>query len=125
MKYKITASYKNYCTTEVEAKNKEEAIQKGHAMDGGDFDPINLPNDDGQWTIEKVELLPENFTEEQQAFMEAYHSNVGCAPPDVVKLFLLTKDDDNFYEDYSEYYSGLADARGVWEDAKSYFKDKK
>jgi len=126
MKYKITASYKSYCITEVEAKNKDEAIQKGHALDGGDFAPIDLPHEDGEWTIEKVELLPENFTEEQHAFMKAYLRNVADAPREIVQAFMLAQDDDDFYKEYcGEYYTGLADARGVWADARRYFKDGK
>lgn len=125
MKYKVIASYRTYCATEVEADSKDEAIQKAQAMDGGDFEPIDLPNDDGDWTIQKVELLEANFTEEQQAFMKAYLNNVADAPIQVVQAFILSKEDDDFYEDYTEYYSGLADARGVWEDAKTFFQGKK
>ena len=126
MKYKVIASYKSYCATEVEAENKDEAIQKAHGMDGGDFEPIDLPHDDGEWTIEKVKLSPDNFTEEQQAFIKSYESNVADAPTEIVQAFVLSEDDDQFCKDFgNEYYTGLADARGVWEDAKRYFKEAK
>jgi hypothetical protein len=58
------------------------------------------------------------FNAEQLAFMKAYSSNVADAEPDIVALFLEMEDDhDGFYKLHSEYYSGLADARGVWNDA--------
>jgi len=121
MKYKVTASYTITCIAEVEADTADDAHLQAKTMDGENYEQKELSN----WTVQSVELLPENFTEEQQAFMDAYHSNVGSAPSEVVKLFLLNKDHDDFYEDHSEYYSGLADAHGVWEDAKRYFKEAK
>jgi len=87
-------------------------------MDGADFKQTEL----GDWTIQEITLSGANFTEEQIAFMEAYLTNVASADRDTVKKFLLAKDHDTFCEEHgSEYYSGLADARGVWEDAKRFF----
>jgi hypothetical protein len=58
------------------------------------------------------------FTDEQIAFMKAYSCNVADAGPEIVALFLQMEDDhDAFYELHSEYYSGIADARGIWNDA--------
>lgn len=126
MKYTVIASYKSYCATEVEAENKDEALQKAHEMDGGDFEPIDLPHDDGEWTIEKIKLSPDNFTAEQQAFIKAYESNVADAPTEIVQAFILSTDDDEFCKAFgNEYYTGLADARGVWDDAKRYYKEAK
>jgi hypothetical protein len=75
--------------------------------------------------IKDITLSEENFTEEQLAFMKAYLTNVAVANKSVVKAFMLSKDDDEFYKDHSETYSGLADARGMWEDAKRFYKDGK
>jgi hypothetical protein len=63
----------------------------------------------------------DNTAEHDTAFIEAYSMNVSDAPDDVVKEFLNSRDDhDKFYDEYSEYYSGLADAHGVWESALAY-----
>ena len=121
MKYKVTARYTIFCNIEVDADSTSDAFEKAFASDLKDY-THSSPED---FEMKDAELLVDNFTKEQQAFMDAYHSNVGSAPSDVVKLFLLTKDDDDFYEDHSEYYSGLADAHGVWDDAKRYYKDAK
>jgi hypothetical protein len=121
MKYKVTASYTITCVAEVEADTADDANLKAKTMDGENYEQKELSN----WMVESVELLPENFSEEEQAFMDSYHSNVGNAPSEVVKLFLQTKNDDDFYEDYSEYYAGLADARGVWQDALTYARETK
>jgi hypothetical protein len=91
-------------------------------MDGENYEQKELSN----WTVQSVELLPENFTEEQQAFINSYLRNVADAPRGIVQAFVLAQDDDDFYKEYcGEYYTGLADARGVWADARKYFKDGK
>jgi len=121
MKYKVTARYTTFCTIEVDADNTSDAFEKAFATDLRDY-ILSSPED---FEMKDAELLEENFTEEQQAFMKAYDNNVGSAPSEVVKAFMLAKEDDDFYEDHTEYYSSLADARGVWEDAKAYFKEQK
>ena len=68
--------------------------------------------------------IKRNLTVEEIAFMDAYQSNVSGAPPHVVEAFLRAESHDQFCEEYGlEYYSGLADARGVWQDALSFAKD--
>jgi hypothetical protein len=118
MKYKVTASFITNCIAEVEADNADHAYQIAKQMDGGDFKQSEL----GNWKIEEITLSDANFTEEQIAFMEAYLTNVASADRDTVKKFLLAKDHDTFCQEHGdEYYTGLADARGVWYDAKRFF----
>lgn len=55
---------------------------------------------------------------DDRAFLDAYRQNVASAPREIVEVFLSMQDDhDGFYEMYSEYYSSIADAHGVWQDA--------
>ena len=118
MKYKVTASYITNCVAEVTANNADEAYQIAKDMDGGEF--TQTRQDD--WKIQEITLSDANLTEEQLAFVEAYLSNVASADRDTVIKFLLAKDHDTFCEEHGdEYYSGLADARGVWYDAKRFF----
>jgi hypothetical protein len=121
MKYKVTASYITNCVAEVTADNADEAYRIAKDMDGGDFKQTEL----GDWKIQEITLSENNFTEEQLAFIKAYSTNVAVADDDVVKAFVLIDDHDEFYKDHSDTYSGLADARGVWEDAKRFFTKEK
>jgi hypothetical protein len=84
-----------------------------------DFEQVK---DSGVLKVHEVTLSDANLDEEQLAFVEAYLSNVASANRDTVIKFLLAKDHDTFYEEHGdEYYTGLADARGVWYDAKIFF----
>lgn len=122
MKYKVTARYTTFCTIEVDADNTSDAFEKAFATHLRDY-ILSSPED---FEMKDAELLEENFTEEQQAFMKAYHSNVGSAPSDVVKAFILSESHDEFCREYgNEYYSGLADAIGVWDDALAYARSNK
>jgi hypothetical protein len=122
MKYKVTASFITNCVAEVTANNADEAYQIAKDMDGGEFSQTK--QDD--WKIQDVKLSDSNFTDEQLAFMEAYQRSVADAPRDVVKQYMLFEDDDKFYKEWgSEYYTGLADARGVWEFAKKFYTKEK
>ena len=58
---------------------------------------------------------------EQNAFARAYENHVGDASPEIVEAFLTTEG-EVFYRRFPEYYSGLADAYGVWLDALIYAK---
>jgi len=70
--------------------------------------------------------IQRNLTPIEIAFMDAYQNNVGGAPPNVVEAYLRSEDNDKFCEEYgNEYYSGLADALGVWEEAMAYAKEAK
>ena len=122
MKYTVTASFITNCVAEVTANNADEAYQIAKDMDGGEFSQTK--QDD--WKIQDVKLSDSNFTDEQLAFMEAYQRSVADAPRDVVKQYMLFEDDDKFYKEWgSEYYTGLADARGVWEFAKKFYTKEK
>jgi hypothetical protein len=122
MKYKVTARYTIFCNIEVDADSTSDAFEKAFASDLKDY-THSSPED---FEIKDAELLEANFTEEQQAFMKAYHSNVGSAPSDVVKAFILSESHDEFCREHgNEYYSGLADAIGVWDDALAYVRRSK
>lgn len=122
MKYKVTARYTIFCNIEVDADSTSDAFEKAFASDLKDY-THSSPED---FEMKDAELLEANFTEEQQAFMQAYHSNVGSAPSDVVKAFILSESHDEFCREYgNEYYSGLADAIGVWDDALAYARSNK
>ena len=122
MKYKVTARYTIFCNIEVDADSTSDAFEKAFASDLKDYNHSS-PED---FEMKDAELLEANFTEEQQAFMKAYHSNVGSAPSDVVKAFILSESHDEFCREYgNEYYSGLADAIGVWDDALAYARSNK
>jgi hypothetical protein len=122
MKYKVTARYTIFCNIEVDADSTSDAFEKAFASDLKDY-THSSPED---FEMKDAELLEANFTEEQQAFMKAYHSNVGSAPSDVVKAFILSESHDEFCREYgNEYYSGLADAIGVWDDALAYVRRSK
>ena len=70
--------------------------------------------------------IKRNLTPDELAFMEAYDTNVSGASPSVVEAFLRAESHDQFCEEYgSEYYSGLADAHGVWYDALMYARGSK
>lgn len=74
----------------------------------------------------KQDIYPikRNLTIEEIAFMDAYDRNVSGASPSEVEAFLRAEDHDKFCEEYGmEYYTGLADARGVWNDALAFSKD--
>ena len=65
------------------------------------------------------------LTKDELAFVDAYLSNVADAPRDVVEDFLFLED-DQYYDKYgNEYYTGLADAFGVWYDALAYARGSK
>jgi hypothetical protein len=50
-----------------------------------------------------------------EAFFKSFNMNVGGIPDKAIEFFLQEDSDDEFYEMYgSEYYTPLADARGVF-----------
>lgn len=66
-----------------------------------------------------------DLTKDEMAFVDAYLSNVAEAPRDAVEDYLFL-DDREFYDKYgNEYYTGLADAFGVWFDALAYARGSK
>jgi hypothetical protein len=129
MKYTIKSAFITHQIAEIEADDFDHAHRLANLL-------INKTKDDSvslnfkttsveSMEIKDITLSEENFTEEQLAFMKAYLTNVAVANKSVVKAFMLSEDDDEFYKDHSETYSGLADARGMWEDAKRFYKDGK
>ena len=115
--YKVIAKLTTYFYEHVEANSETEAYYIAKDMDGADFKQTEL----GDWKIEEITLSNANFTAEQLAFIKAYSTNVAVADDEAIKAFVLSDDHDEFYKDHSDTYSGLADARGVWEDAKRFF----
>lgn len=76
----------------------------------------------------KQDIYPieRNLTPDEQAFMDSYLSNVADAPANIVEAYIRAEDGDKFCEEYgTEYYSGLADAWGVWYDAIKYARGNK
>ena len=62
------------------------------------------------------------LTADEVAFVDACMSNVADIPREVVEDFLRAENHDEFCNQYGhEYYTPLADAKGMWDDAKSYF----
>lgn len=119
MKYTVTATYTTLLTVDIEADNKEEAYRLASDMHLSQFEQNK---DSGVLKLTEIVVSDANFTEEQLAFIEAYLTNVASAERATVKNFLLAKDHDTFCEEHGdEYYTGLADARGVWYDAKQFF----
>jgi len=126
MKYTVKSAFITHLTAEIEADNYDHAYRLASLLaDKTKDDSVSL-----RWTttgvesakIKEITLSDANFTAEQLAFTEAYLSNVASADRDTVKKFLLAKDHDTFCEEHGdEYYTGLADARGVWYDAKQFF----
>lgn len=55
-KYKVTATYMTTCTTEIEAKDVDEAHKLAQELDGGVFDTHCDPDD---WHIEDVTEVTE------------------------------------------------------------------
>lgn len=53
-KFKVTATYTTTCTTEIEAKDADEAYELAKELDGGVFS-VDIDPDD--WQIDKVEEI--------------------------------------------------------------------
>jgi hypothetical protein len=82
---------------------------------------VSVHGEFDQWIKDDVYPIKRNLTPVEIAFMDAYHNNVGGAPPNVVEAYLRSEDNDKFLEEYGDdYYSGLEDALGVWEDAMAF-----
>jgi len=118
MKYTVKATYTTSLKVDVEAKDINEAHQIAKDMQLSQFEQVK---DSGVLKLFGIEVSNANFTDEQLAFIKAYSTNVAVADDHVVKAFVLSDDHDEFYKDHSDTYSGLADAHGVWRDAKNFF----
>ena len=119
MIYTVKATYTTALTVDIDESNSTQAYLKACEMSLSYFEQVK---DSGILKVHEVTLSNANLNEEQLAFVEAYLSNVASADRDTVVKFLLAKDHDTFCETHGdEYYTGLADARGVWYDAKQFF----
>ena len=118
MKYTVKATYTTSLKVDVEAKDINEAHQIAKDMQLSQFEQVK---DSGVLKLFGIEVSNANFTDEQLAFIKAYSTNVAVADDEVTKAFVLSDDHDEFYKDHSDTYSGLADAHGVWRDAKNFF----
>lgn len=109
-KFKVTAKFVTLCTIEIDADDENDAYLKAKELDGGDFEPWQH----GDWEISSVVEVPQQLTEEQEAFLATYADAVADATPEQVRQF-LQMDDDAFIEKYSTgTYSSIMDARLVW-----------
>jgi len=119
MKYKATARYMTYCNLEVEADNESDAIEKAFRAKMEE----NTNHRHEGFEVTDVELTDDNFNDDQRVFMTAFENCVGNVPSDVLKQFVLLKDDNEFKD--MEYYGSLADARSLWEFAKKFYTKEK
>lgn len=112
----------------------DHVIEIGRGQEYG-YVRVHVDNDAFKVTVhdqfdrvlnESVYPIKRNLTPDELAFMDAYSTNVSTAPPNVVEDYLRMENCDEFYDKYGgEYYSGLADAWGMWEDAKRYYTEAK
>ena len=87
---------------------------------------VEIEDQNGYLIKQDTYPIKRNLTPDEQAFMDSYSSNVADAPPEVVEAFIRAEDHDQFCQEYgNEYYSGLADAHGVWYDALTYARGSK
>jgi len=117
-KFRVTASYATYCTTEILAENQEEADQIARGLDGGQFSS----GDSDGWHIDSVEELPDNLKPAELAFIEAYGTACAEESADTVRAFFMLYDDaDAFCEKYGTgAYTSIMDAFQVWQLAIKY-----
>jgi len=50
--YKVTASYRTFCTVEIEAENQDQAYEIANQLDGSVFEGTIDPDD---WQIEHIQ----------------------------------------------------------------------
>ena len=50
--YRVTASYRTFCTVEIEAENQEQAYEMANELDGSVFESTIDPDD---WQIEHIQ----------------------------------------------------------------------
>jgi len=95
------------------------------SVDNNDL-TINFYDKDNKLVSQDVHTIRRNLTADEIAFTDAYLRNVADANEKVVHEFLQSlHDHDKFCEDYPCYYSGLADAHGMWKDALAFAKEAK
>lgn len=85
------------------------------------FFKVDVIDQYGYMVKQDTYKVQRNLTPDELAFMDSYSSNVADAPPEIVEAFIRAEDHDAFCREYGdEYYTGLADAHGVWYDALTY-----
>jgi hypothetical protein len=86
---------------------------------------VNIYDQGGGLIKQYVHDITRKLTDDEEAFVNACLCNVADTPKEVIEAFVRADNHDSFCEEYGmEYYTGLADAWGVWQDAKSYFEGK-
>ena len=121
-------------------ESNQRLVMNDHVIDIGklrEYGSVRVHVDNNSFTVtvhdqfdrllgKSVYPIKRNLTPDELAFMDAYGSNVSNAPPEIVEAFIRAEDHDKFCEEYgNEYYSGLADAHGVWYDALMYARGSK
>jgi hypothetical protein len=121
-------------------ESKERIVFNDHVIDigkGREYGYVRVKVASNAFTVSvhdqydrpiKQDIYPikRNLTPDELAFMDSYSSNVADAPPEVVEAFIRAESHDDFVQEYgNEYYSGLADAHGVWYDALTYARGSK
>ena len=116
--YKIRKVYHQYFHATIEADSPEQAQERAEGLSIEDCQS----DDYIEWEVYSVDAIASRpLTPDELAFISAYGSNVADAPPDIVEAFIRAEDGDSFCKEYgNEYYTGLADAWGVWEEAMDY-----
>jgi hypothetical protein len=84
---------------------------------------VNVYDPKGKLINQASYPITRELTVDEVAFVDACMSNVADIPREIVEEFVREYyNHDKFCEEYGhEYYTPLADAKGMWEDAKSYF----
>lgn len=83
---------------------------------------VNVYNSEGYLINQASYPVMRKLTADEVAFVDACMSNVADIPKEVVEEFVRAENHDKFCEEYGhEYYTPLADAKGMWDDAQSYF----
>jgi DNA replication initiation complex subunit (GINS family) len=84
---------------------------------------VNVYDSAGKLVNQATYPVLRKLTDDEVAFVDACMSNVADIPREVVEEFVREYyNHDKFCQEYGhEYYTPLADAKGMWDDAKSYF----
>ena len=109
-KFKVIARHSNYCETFIEAESLGDAHTKAATLDGADFTQTDGAKSD--WEIYQVTEIKRELTALEKAFIAAMANN--AIPEQATAEFLRTTDEAFNDGKYWEFYTLLADCRGVW-----------
>lgn len=116
--YKVKMHYSEYYFTKVRAENYEDAMNKSK-----DIQMQNCKKDEyTDWLVLDIQEYKKELSKLDMAFLECYSAAVGDAPDEIVKEYLESEDDDEFFDQHSEYYSSIVDAREMFLMALNYAK---